>query len=90
LTAGDQWVDALHPPGAKQESRGHLDMGAPWGASTAADLAADDQVSQAALGGPLVRIVRRFSTPTLNSCNEYTGLPDTYRDGIVKRTSIMR
>ena len=54
LTAGGQWVETLHPPGAEEGSEGHLAVGAQLRAGAAADLAANDQMAQAALGGVVV------------------------------------
>ena len=60
MAAGGEGILVLGPPGAEEGAQGHLGVGALVRASAAADLAADHQGAQAALGGVVVRGHLRF------------------------------
>ena len=54
LSAGKEGIDALNVPGAEEGGEGDLGGGAVGGAGTTGDLAAGDEVAEAALGSIVV------------------------------------
>ena len=60
LAAGGEGVQASCAPGAEDRCQRHLALGTTFRPGAAADLAADNQMAQAALGGVVVRRHVRF------------------------------
>ena len=52
--AGGEGIETLGPPGTEEGAQGHLGLGSPLRAGTAADFATDDQMAQAAFSGVVV------------------------------------